>query len=125
MVMRGGALFILLRAIRQKPYGRISPRNEFRLLRRRISMLGRRTPGACVGSLWDRSISNPRPSFNLLGVSYQKIASALGGEAMLPGTLSGEDVKKKVHLRSSAHLVAKAFKSHNSPIGMPKSARKY
>lgn len=52
-----------------------------------------------------------------------RIAIAFGGLPTAPGTFSGADVRRNEYLIFSLHTSATAFKSHNSPNGIPNSPR--
>lgn len=44
---------------------------------------------------------------------------------MAPGTFNGMEVRRKVYRFNLAQSSESDFRSHSSPIGMPKRLRKY
>lgn len=53
------------------------------------------------------------------------MANAFGGEATSPGWFNGADVSMKEYRPAFLQYEESPFRSHSSPMGMPKSERKY
>lgn len=53
------------------------------------------------------------------------MANALGGEATSPGWFNGADVSMKEYRPVFLQYAESSFRSHSSPMGIPKSERKY
>lgn len=66
---------------------------------------------------FDTEVSSPT-------VEAQNMARALGGLAIPPGVFKGALVQKKVRLCCFSHSLAKASRSHISPIGIPHRDRR-
>lgn len=53
------------------------------------------------------------------------MANAFGGEATSPGWFNGADVNMKEYRPVFLQYEESSFRSHSSPMGIPKSERKY